>query len=67
MAKCTKCGADITSTGYDTEELKLPNDAAGYVVSCKQCKTIIGIVQEKWCMQSNVQRIKSSRRTIREW
>jgi hypothetical protein len=26
MAKCTKCGADITSTGYDTEELKLPND-----------------------------------------
>ena len=29
MAKCTKCGADITSTGYDTEELKLPNDATG--------------------------------------
>jgi hypothetical protein len=47
MAKCTKCGADITSTGYDTEELKLPNDAAGYVVSCRQCKTILGIVQEK--------------------
>jgi hypothetical protein len=47
MAKCTKCGADITSTGYDTEELKLPNNAAGYVVSCKQCKTIVGIVQEK--------------------
>jgi hypothetical protein len=47
MAKCTKCGADITSTGYDTEELKLPNDATGYLVSCKQCKTVLGIVQEK--------------------
>jgi hypothetical protein len=33
MAKCTECGADITSTGYDTEELKLPNDSTGYVVS----------------------------------
>jgi hypothetical protein len=32
MAKCTKCGADITSTGYDTEEVKLPSDSAGYVV-----------------------------------
>ena len=47
MAKCTKCGADITSTGYDTEELKPPNDANGYLVSCKQYKTILGIVQEK--------------------
>jgi len=47
MAKCTKCGADISSTGYDTEELKLPNDTSGYLVSCKQCKTILGIVQEK--------------------
>jgi NAD-dependent SIR2 family protein deacetylase len=47
MAKCTKCGADITSTGYDTEELKLPNDATGYMVSCKQCKTVLGIIQEK--------------------
>jgi hypothetical protein len=47
MAKCTKCGADITSTGYDIEELKLPNDVVGYIVSCKQCKTILGIVQEK--------------------
>jgi hypothetical protein len=46
MAKCTKCGADITSTGYDTEELKLPDNSTG-CVSCKQCKTIVGIVQEK--------------------
>ena len=28
MAKCTKCGADIKSGGYDTEELKLPNATA---------------------------------------
>ena len=47
MAKCTKCGADITTTGYEAEELKLPNDVTGYLVSCKQCKTILGIVQEK--------------------
>ena len=47
MAKCTKCGADIASIGYDTEELKLPNDISGYLVSCKQCKTVLGIVQEK--------------------
>ena len=47
MAKCTKCGADITSTGYDTEELQLPDSSIGYIVSCKQCKTIVGIVQEK--------------------
>jgi hypothetical protein len=47
MAKCTKCGADIASAGYDTEELKLPNDTSGYLVSCKQCKTVLGIVQEK--------------------
>jgi hypothetical protein len=40
MAKCSNCGADITSTGYDTEELRLPNEATGYLVSCKQCKTI---------------------------
>jgi hypothetical protein len=45
MAKCTKCGADIKSGGYDTEELKLPN-ATCYLVSCKQCKTVLGIVQE---------------------
>lgn len=45
MAKCTKCGADIKSSGYDTEELKLPN-ATCYLVSCKQCKTVLGIVQE---------------------
>jgi len=45
MAKCTKCGADIKSVGYDTEELKLPN-ATCYLVSCKQCKTVLGIVQE---------------------
>jgi hypothetical protein len=44
MAKCTKCGADIKSGGYDTEELKLPN-ATCYLVSCKQCKTVLGIVQ----------------------
>ena len=37
MAKCTKCGADISSAGYDTEELKLPNDTSGYLVSCKHC------------------------------
>ena len=47
MAKCTNCGADITATGYETEELKLPNDVTGYLVSCKQCKTILGIIQEK--------------------
>jgi len=47
MAKCTKCGADITATGYEAEELKLPDDITGYLVSCKQCKTILGIVQEK--------------------
>ena len=46
MAKCTKCGADIQSGGYDTEELKLPN-ATCYLVSCKQCKTVLGIVQEQ--------------------
>ena len=40
MAICSKCGADITSTGYDTDELKLPNEATGYLVSCKQCKTV---------------------------
>jgi hypothetical protein len=45
MAKCTKCGVDIQSGGYDTEELKLPN-ATCYLVSCKQCKTVLGIVQE---------------------
>jgi hypothetical protein len=28
MAKCTNCGADITATGYETEELKLPNDVS---------------------------------------
>jgi hypothetical protein len=47
MAKCTKCGADVTSTGYDTEELQLPDSSIGYIVSCKQRKTIVGIVQEK--------------------
>jgi hypothetical protein len=47
MAKCTRCGADITSMGYDTEEVKLSSESAGYVVLCKQCKTIIGIIQEK--------------------
>jgi hypothetical protein len=31
MAKCTKCGADITTTGYEAEELKLPNDVTGYL------------------------------------
>ena len=46
MAKCTKCGADIKSGGYDTEELKLPN-ATCYLVSRKQCKTVLGIVQEQ--------------------
>ena len=45
MAKCTKCGTDIKSGGYDTEELKLPNTTC-YLVSCKQCKTVLGIVQE---------------------
>lgn len=45
MAKCTKYGVDIKSGGYDTEELKLPN-ATCYLVSCKQCKTVLGIVQE---------------------
>jgi hypothetical protein len=47
MAKCTKCVTNITSAGYDTEEVKLPNDSAGHVISCKQCKTIVGIIQEK--------------------
>jgi hypothetical protein len=47
MAKCTKCGANITATGYEAEELKLPDDVTGYLVSCKQCKTILEIVQEK--------------------
>jgi hypothetical protein len=47
MAKCTKCGYDITSDGYDVEVLRLPNNATGYMVSCKQCKTVFGIVQEK--------------------
>ena len=45
MAKCTKYGVDIKSGGYDTEELKLPNVTC-YLVSCKQCKTVLGIVQE---------------------
>jgi hypothetical protein len=48
MAQCTKCGIDITSAGYDTEELILPRDTSGYSVSCKQSKTILGIVQEKY-------------------
>ena len=30
MAKCTEYGADITSTGYDIDELKLPNDISSY-------------------------------------
>ena len=47
MAKCTKCEVDIKSGGYDTEELKLPN-ATCYLVSCKQCKTVLGIVQEQY-------------------
>jgi hypothetical protein len=47
MANCTRYGADITATGYETEELKLPSNLTGCVVSCKQCKTILGIVQEK--------------------
>ena len=46
MAKCTKCGSDIKSDGYDVEELGLPNVTC-YLVSCKQCKTVLGIVQEK--------------------
>jgi hypothetical protein len=35
-----------TLNGYDIEELTLPK-ATCYLVSCKQCKTILGIVQEK--------------------
>ena len=50
MAKCTKCESDIKSNGYDIEELSLPK-ATCYVVSCKQCKTILGIVQEKQLKQ----------------
>jgi hypothetical protein len=34
MANCTKCRADITATGYEAEELKLPNDVTGYLVLC---------------------------------
>ena len=45
MAKCTKCEVDIKSVAYDTEELKLPN-ATCYLVSCMQCKTVLGTVQE---------------------
>jgi hypothetical protein len=41
MAKCTKCGADITSTGYDTEEVKLPSDSAGYVVYASNVKPLL--------------------------
>jgi hypothetical protein len=36
MAKCTKCGADIASAGYDTEELKLPNDTSGEIIKKAQ-------------------------------
>jgi len=46
MAKCTKCASEIKSDGYDIEELILPK-ATCYLLSCKQCKTILGIVQEK--------------------
>lgn len=31
-----KCGADITSTDYNTEKLKLLNNAAGYVKNWKR-------------------------------
>jgi hypothetical protein len=50
MAKCTRCASDIKSNGYDIEELTLPK-ATCYLVSCKQCKTVLGIVQEKWLIE----------------
>ncbi|MGI8832078.1 MAG: hypothetical protein ACR2IS_05505 [Nitrososphaeraceae archaeon] len=44
MAKCPKCESDIGPEGYDTEELKLPNVTC-QLLSCKQCKTVLGVVQ----------------------
>jgi hypothetical protein len=35
MAKCSKCGAEIAATGYETEELKLPDDVTGYLFHAK--------------------------------
>ena len=48
MAKCPNCEFDITTNGCNTEEIVVPNGTA-YLLSCKKCDKILGIVSEpKW-------------------
>ena len=48
MAKCPKCGIEIlhmNGTKYEVRDLLTP-DARSMVVSCRACKTILGILPE---------------------
>jgi hypothetical protein len=45
MAKCPNCEFDITTNGYNTEPIAVPNGTA-YLLSCKKCDTMLGIVSE---------------------
>ena len=45
MAKCPNCEFDITTNGYNTEPITVPNGTA-YLLSCKKCDTMLGIVSE---------------------
>lgn len=48
MAKCPNCEFDITTNGCNTEAIAVPNGTA-YLLSCKKCDIILGIVSEpKW-------------------
>ena len=48
MAKCPNCEFDITTNGCNTEAIVVPNGTA-YLLSCKKCDKILGIVSEpKW-------------------
>jgi hypothetical protein len=45
MAKCPSCEFDITINGCNTEAIVVPNGTA-YLLSCKKCDKILGIVSE---------------------
>ncbi len=45
MAKCPNCEFDITTNGCNTEAIAVPNGTA-YLLSCKKCDKILGIVSE---------------------
>ena len=45
MAKCPNCEFDITTNGCNTEAIVVPNGTA-YLLSCKKCDKILGIVSE---------------------